>query len=216
MLSIDKDAVLAEGTHHQGADHAGAASRLASAAEQRGDVVSAAGELFVLLDALLDVPGTYKEDVQSVDPSAQEMLRLYVPGAFVQAASGDRQEGGREEALPDYNPFGDDWKTKLASIDTTLIVRAVAKTRQHVDQKPVNVLLTGGLDAIKTMVTTKDLQEGFKDKSGKPMSRLGDQKSRDAMLAYFWTRKSATCRGTRIDPAAASSIRSRSRNWCSA
>jgi carboxyl-terminal processing protease len=179
MLSIDKDAVLAE-PQIKGLISRSAAA--AHAAEQRGNVVNA-GELFVLLDALLDVPGTYKEDVRRL-MQRQEMLRLYAPELLYKQRQ-ERQKAAGEDPLPDYNPFGDDWRSKLAAIDSSLIVRAVGKTRQHVEQKPVNVLLVGGLDAIKTMVTTKDLQEAFKDKDGRPTTRLADDKARDAMLAFI-------------------------------
>ena len=48
----------------------------------------------------------------------------------------------------------------------------------------MNSLLAAGLDAVKTMVTTKDLQEAFKDNKGGPTSRLADVKARDSMLAF--------------------------------
>jgi hypothetical protein len=166
MLSIDKDAVLRE-PKIKGVIERSAAG--AHAAEQRGDVVSA-GELFVLLDALLDIPGTYKEDVRRL-MQRQEMLRLYVPELLYKQRQ-DRQKAAGDEALPEYNPFGDDWRVKLGSIDASLVTRAIAKTRQHVEQKPMSVLLGGGLEAIKTMVTTKDLQEAFKDKDGRATSRV--------------------------------------------
>lgn len=179
MLSIDKDAVLKEPKIKGVIERSAAA---AHAAEQKGDVVSA-GELFVLLDALLDVPGTYKEDVRRL-MQRQEMLRLYAPELLYKQRQ-DRQKAAGEEALPEYNPFGDDWRTKLSSIDASLVTRAIAKTRQHVEQKPMSVLLTGGLEAIKTMVTTKDLQQAFKDNTGKVTTRLGDAKARETMLAYL-------------------------------
>jgi carboxyl-terminal processing protease len=179
MLSIDKDAVLSEPSIK------GMVSRSATAAhaaEQRGNVVSA-GELFVLLDALLDVPGTYKEDVRRL-LQRQEMLRLYAPELLYKQRQ-ERQKAAGDDPLPEYNPFGDDWRSKLASIDASLIVRAIGKTRQHVEQRPVNTLLTGGLDAIKTMVTTKDLQEAFKSKDGAATTRLADEKARESMLAFI-------------------------------
>jgi carboxyl-terminal processing protease len=179
MISLDKDAVLAEPKIKGMITRSAAAARTA---EQRGDVVSA-GELFVLLDALLDVPGTYKEDVRRLI-QRQDMLRLYAPELLYKQRQ-ERQKAAGEEALPEYNPFGDDWRTKLASIDTSLIVRAIGKTRQHVEQKPVNTLLAGGLEAVKTMVTTKDLQEAFKDNNGKPTTRLANENERRLMLAFL-------------------------------
>lgn len=150
------------------------ADEAAKGAEGRGDVI-AAGELFVLLDALLDVQGTYKDDVRRI-VQRQEMLRMYVPEELYNQRIARAKAMGEEE-FPPYNAFGDNYIVKTNGIDETLILRAIAKTRLHVEQRPINVLLQGGLEAIRTMVTTHDLAAAF--------PKIGEEEARDGMLEFL-------------------------------
>jgi len=169
VLSADKDSLLVEPGVIRVIARADAA---AHAAEARGNVLTA-GELFVLLDVLLDVKGTYKPAYRRL-VQRQEMLRLYVPQRLWELRN-ERQKAAGEDPLPPYNAFGDDYRTKLASIDPILIIRAMGRARQHVEQQPVASLIAGGLEAVVTMVTTTDLQAAFPG--------LGEASARDAMLA---------------------------------
>jgi carboxyl-terminal processing protease len=184
MLSTDKEAVIADPTVQ------GLISRAANdarAAEAKGDLLTA-GELFILLDSLLDVPGTYKADVRRI-VQRQEMLRLYAPQRMWELGNARRLAAG-EESLPPYNPFGDDWQTKLSTVNQGLIERAVDYTRRHVDQKPTNTLLIGGLDALKTMATTSDLQTVFKG--------IGDNELRTQWIATL-DREAAALKDLPVD-----------------
>lgn len=145
------------------------ADKAAHDAEARGDSLTS-GELFVLLDALMDVSGKYKPDVRRIG-QRQEMLRLYVPERMWELRN-DRQKRVNEQALkddpkakvvnlPPYNAFGDDWHEKLALIDQTTVERAIAFARRHVEQRPASELLAGGLEALETMSSTKDLALAF-------------------------------------------------------
>jgi carboxyl-terminal processing protease len=171
-LSTDKDAVLNEPRIRSLIE---AADGAAHGAERRGDTLTA-GELFVLLDALLDIDGTYKPDVRRIG-ARQEMLRLYVPQKLweLRNARALKEEDGKP--LPPYNPFGDEWKDKLASIDQTLLERSIQFARRHVEQKPLADLLRGGIDHVRTMVTTTDLSQAFPG--------LANDASRAAMLAFL-------------------------------
>lgn len=171
LLSLDKEAVLQEGkigTLMKDAE------RAAHAAESRGDVV-AAGELFVLLDALLDVKGTYKPDVRRII-QRQEMLRMYVPQKLYEQRAARAKAMGTDDELPPYNPFGDDYTVKTKGIDEVMILRAAAKVRSHVEGTPMNTVIAGGLEAVRTMVTTSDLQAAF--------PKIGEEAPRQAMISF--------------------------------
>lgn len=172
MLSPDKEAVLADPRVKTLIDHCDAAAR---AAEGRGDTLTA-GELFVLLDALLDIKGTYRPDVKRIG-ARQEMLRLYVPQRMWELRNQRAQKEPEGKPLPPYNAFGDDWQTKLSTIDQTLIERAMQYARRHVSQKKLSDLMKGGLEQVRTMVTTTDLAG--------PFPGLADEASRTAMLTFL-------------------------------
>ncbi|HYE62081.1 MAG TPA: S41 family peptidase [Phycisphaerales bacterium] len=172
LIAEDKDALLREGQIKSLTDRARSA---AADAEKRGDVV-AAGELFVLLDALYDVPGTYRADVRRII-QRQEMLRLYVPEKLYNQRAARARAMGNDEELPPYNPFGDDYTVKTKGIDEVMILRAAARARQHIEQKPINSLVVGGLEAIRTMMTTPDLVAAFPN--------IGNDQARQDMLSFI-------------------------------
>lgn len=149
------------------------ADSAARAAESRGSII-AAGELFVLLDLLNDTAGTYKPDVRRVS-ARQEMLRLYAPQRLWELRN-ERSKAEGNKPLPPYNSFGDDWKAKLVDIDQTLVERALAYSRRHISQRPMNDLLLGGLENVRVMLTMADLREVFPG--------LGDAPAREQMIAF--------------------------------
>jgi carboxyl-terminal processing protease len=172
MLSPDKDAVLAEPAVQDLVRRCDSAAR---EAERRGETITA-GELFVLLDALLDVKGTYKPDVRRIG-SRQEMLRLYVPERLWELRAQRARKEDPDKPFPPYNSFGDDWKTKLTSVDQTLVERAIQFARRHVTQvRPID-LVRGGLENIRTMVTTADLAAAFPG--------IGNEAARGEVLAFL-------------------------------
>ncbi|MCX5688889.1 MAG: S41 family peptidase, partial [Planctomycetota bacterium] len=169
LLSIDKAAVKADPQIIDLVKH----SKLAAAeAESRGDVF-AAYELFSLLGTLNEESGEFKPDVRRLSHRL-DMLRLYVPETLWKLRN-ERQKASGDKELPPYNPFGDDYKTKLGTIDKAMLLRAVGRTTTHVERQPVNVVIAGGLESLRTMVTTKDLSGAF--------PKLAEPAARDAMVA---------------------------------
>lgn len=185
-LATDKAAVLADPRVQE---VVAASDAAAHKAEERGDQLTS-GELFVLLDLLMDVKGTYKPDVRRLG-QRQEMLRLYVPERLWELRN-ERAKAGGDKPLPPYNPFGDDWKVKLASIDDVMLERALQYTRRHVSQKPMSELLMGGLDNIRTMVTTQDL--------GAVFPKLKDEAARKKMLAFIDDKEAGLANVQEVDP----------------
>jgi carboxyl-terminal processing protease len=184
-LSTDKASVLADARVQEVIAACDAGAR---AAEERGDQLTA-GELFVLLDLLMDVKGTYKADVRRLG-QRQEMLRLYVPERLWELRN-ERAKASSDKPLPPYNPFGDDWKVKLASIDQTLLERCLGYTRQHVTQKPMSELMIGGLENLRTMITTQDL--------GTVFPGLKDAAARASMLAFLTEQEAALANAGEFD-----------------
>ncbi len=168
MLSIDKATVKKEAAI---VDLVARATKAAHEAEARGDVF-ASYELFSLLGTLLEETGEFKSDVKRLSQRL-DMLRLYVPETLWKLRN-ERQKASGEKELPPYNPFGDDFRTKLGTIDRTMVIRALARTPAHIERQRMNIVVAGGLDALKTMVTTKDLAAAF--------PKLGDDLSRAKML----------------------------------
>ena len=164
MLSPDKAAALADpriGPNATAnptgliakADHA------AHAAEERGDWLSCS-ELFYRLHNLLDEVGTYKEDSERQDHRLA-MLRLYVPERLWELRN-QRQLAAKQEPIPPYNPVGDDFREKLQPIDKAMVVRALTRAgREHVAQLGLKQLLIGGVESLKTMAQTPDLERSF-------------------------------------------------------
>lgn len=182
--AIEKEAVLADPRIK---DLVSRAVPAAHTAEKRGDAL-VAGELFVLLDLLNETAGTYRDDVRRI-AQRQEMLRLYAPkrlwelrnqrqNELIAAVRADREAKAAdpnakpdpkadaaaknmERPLPPYNAFGDDWTEKLKTVDQTLVERALAFTRRHVEQVPTNTVVLGGLEAVHTLATTEELKATF-------------------------------------------------------
>ena len=169
VLSTDKTAVK---TDPQIVDLVTRSKRAAAEAETRGDVF-AAYELFSLLGTLNEESGEFKPDVRRLSHRL-DMLRLYVPETLWKLRN-ERQKASGDKELPPYNPFGDDYKTKLGTIDKAMLLRAVGRTTTHVERQPVNVVIAGGLESLRTMVTTKDLSGAF--------PKLAEPAARDAMVA---------------------------------
>ena len=168
MLSVDKAKIKKEAAI---VDLVARATKAAHEAEARGDVF-ASYELFSLLGTFLEETGEFKPDVKRLSQRI-DMLRLYVPETLWKLRN-ERQKASGEKELPPYNPFGDDYRTKLGTIDRTMVIRALARTPAHIERQRMNVVVAGGLDALKTMVTTKDLAAAF--------PKLADDMARAKML----------------------------------
>lgn len=133
----------------------------AKAAEARGDWLIAS-ELFFRLDTLLDVQGTYRPDVTRTNQRLG-MLRLYAPKRLWDLRN-QRQLAEKTDAkeLPPYNPYGDDFNQKIAPIDQDMVTRSLLRAAQeHVENTPMQKMILGGLDAVRTFISTKDLSLAF-------------------------------------------------------
>lgn len=155
-LSIDKAGVLNDARIARLRARAAEAAR---DAELRGDWFTSS-ELFARLDALYEDSGDFKEDLRR-QGTRLGMIRLYVPEQFW-ALRNDRRLADNEKPLPPYNPVGDVWSEKLAGITTYMVVKAVERGgADHVERTPLEKALRGGLEAVRTMVTTEDLASAF-------------------------------------------------------
>ena len=179
------------------------AERVARESERQGDWMIAS-ELFYRLDTIHDPADTYKEDVQRLG-TRLSMIRLYAPERLWELRNNRRLAEGLDP-LPPYNPFGDDYRTKLQSVDSTMIRTAIQRSAaQHVGRTTttnpegvtLNALIMGGLDAVRTMATTTDLAATFPG--------LGDAGKRESFLARIDERRAQVAAWNR--PASAFDLR---------
>ncbi len=152
----------------------------AKKAEADGDWLMAS-ELFFRLDTLHDKSRVFKPDVDRLTRRLG-MIRLYAPERLWELRNERRILDG-DEPLPAYNPYGDLYTDKLAGIESVAVRTAIQRAAaQHVGRrsgsKPDGValdqLIQGGLDAIRTMATTTDLEAAFKG--------LGNSKKRQQFI----------------------------------
>jgi hypothetical protein len=128
-------------------------------AEQKNDWFLA-NELFVRLHLLLEQEGTYKPDVRRLGERLA-MIRLYVPERFWKLRNDERIAEGKA-ALPPYNGLGEDYRERLAGIEQATVLRAVlAAGGQQIDRVPLRDVMLAGIESVRTMVTTVDLQDTF-------------------------------------------------------
>jgi carboxyl-terminal processing protease len=190
MLSTDKNALLEEQQVTQLIADADAAARKA---EDRGDWMMAS-ELYYRLDLLLEEKGTYRDDVKR-ESQRLSMIRLYAPKRLWELkntrrnaelewrAKQPKKEGDKEakddnKPLPPYNPMGDDFRDKLKGIDELMISRSLNRGfERHVERTTMDKILRGGVEAIRTLVTTDDLKAIFPG--------LADAEAKTAFLAFL-------------------------------
>lgn len=169
VLSTDKASVLQDERVKGLVQKADAAARTA---EQNGEWLIAS-EMFSLLNALLEESGQYKPDLER-QTRRLTMIRMYTPERLWELRN-ERLKVEGEKPLPPYNPTGDSFHEKLKGIEQDMVVRAVARATDHVEQVPARRLLTGGVIAIETMIATGDLHRAFPG--------LDNENARNAMLA---------------------------------
>lgn len=175
MLSSDHKGVLEDARIKKLVSAADAAARKAEAA---GDWLGAS-DLFFRLHTLLDEAGTYKKDVERLSDRLG-MLRLYVPKRFHDLRVAQAQANGEKDPIPPFNALGEDFEKKLDAIDETMVLRAVyTASDKHVEhgEGTLAQMAIGGLNAIRTMVTTPDLQQVFPG--------LSETESRERMVKFL-------------------------------
>lgn len=151
------------------------AEKSAKAAEGRGDWMMAS-ELFVRLHALTEETSKYRKDAERVTQRLG-MLRLYTPEQLWRLRDARQKMEKDAKPLPPYNPTGDDFNEKLRGVDETLMLRVMQYLPKHVEHVPLNTAIAGGLEAVKTMVTTTDLHQAFKG--------LDDKAKAGTMVAFL-------------------------------
>ncbi len=170
-LSQDKAAFKAEARIADVIKRAEAAARTAEAA---GDWFTA-NELYFRLNALMEEEGTYRDDLRRLGLRLT-MLRLYVPEQFWKLRNDERVDAGKSP-LPPYNGLGEDWRDKIKGINRTMVMRAMlAAAQRHIDARTITLtdLTVGGLESLKTLITTGDLKKAFPS--------LEEGAARDAMV----------------------------------
>jgi carboxyl-terminal processing protease len=179
----------------------GMAEAAAKAAEERSDWLTA-NDLYYRLDVLMDEHGTYKDDVRR-ETARLSMIRMYAPErlwelrnerrtaeiewrkanpkAEADDEEGEKADGSKKSSelqpLPPYNAMGDDFREKLSGIDEAMVLSGIARAyAKHVERVDMEKILRTGLDAVKTLATTEDLQKVFPG--------IADEQARKELLAF--------------------------------
>jgi len=148
------------------------AEREAFAAEAEGDWLHAY-ELFYRLNSLYDVENRYEEDLKR-QAARLSMVQLYTPERWWEMRNEELTAEG-EDPLPPYNAMGQSFEEKLEGIDLSMMRRAVLRGYGgNVDGIGLGEMVLGGLEAIRTMLTTSDLKAAFPG--------FADQEAKNRML----------------------------------
>lgn len=168
-LSDDKAAVLTDPRITALVDRAETEAR---DAELAGDWLDAHG-LFFRLALLFDEDKRYEEDVIRMSKRLA-LLRKYAPERLHFLRNEQRIAEGEDE-LPPFNPLGEDWRERVAGVDEFMIRKSLNwADARHVERIPMARLIEGGLESVRTLVTTTDLAETF--------TGLADARAREEML----------------------------------
>lgn len=187
LLSENKSAFLGEARTQRVIELAAAAAR---EAESRGDWLMA-NELYVRLNALLEHERTFRSDAERLSRRL-DILRLFVPERLWELRN-ERQLAEGREALPAYNPFGDDYTIKLQGVREDSVVNAMKRSAaEHVEHVSAVELAVGGLEGVATLASTKDI--------GRVFPGVNDNRALTRFLEYVaGARQTLAARGTRVD-----------------
>ncbi len=185
MLEIDKGAFLHE---PRMVGLIESAARSAREAEDSGNWLVAA-TLFSRLNTLLQEDRTFRQDAER-QGNRLAMLALYVPKKLWQMRN-DQLIAEGEDELPPFNAIGVGYDKKLQGISAEQVKKAIAySVARHVnpEQATLSHMLTGGLDAVRVLVTTTDLVEAFPS--------LEDEQATGAFLGFLtdqiqWVKQNA-------------------------
>jgi carboxyl-terminal processing protease len=129
-------------------------------AEKDGDWLMA-NELFGRLNLLLEDLGTYKPDAERL-VDRLGMIRLYTPQRFWDLRDARQKMDKDAKPLPPFNATGEEFKQKLKGITSGAVLTALSKAADgHVERVPMRTMLAGGLDHVRTLLTTHDLEKAF-------------------------------------------------------
>lgn len=137
-----------------------AADRAAHEAEAKGEWIFA-NELFARLNLLMEDQGTYRKDAErQVDRLG--MVRLYTPALFWELRDARQKLEEKGKPLPAFNPQGEEFAAKLKGITQVALIKALGMAGDgHVERVGMRKLLIGGLEQVRTMITTHDLDKAF-------------------------------------------------------
>ncbi len=139
----------------------------AERAEREGEWLEAY-TLFNRLNLLHEPDERYKGDDRRLWTRIT-LLRQYVPERLHEMRSTMRVAEG-EDPLPPYNDNGENWREKWAGVNDRMVIAALMRAaRDHVERVPVLTILQGGLNRVRTFVTTTDLSDA--------MPSLGDEQA---------------------------------------
>jgi len=131
----------------------------ARSAEASADWIMA-NELFVRLNLLMEEDGRFKNDARRILDRLSQ-IRLYAPQRLWEMRNQRRLLDG-QKPLPPYNSLGDDFQAKLKGVDAQTVKAALVRAADgHVERRPLRELLIGGLESVRTLVTTPDLKVAF-------------------------------------------------------
>ncbi|MCW5765532.1 MAG: S41 family peptidase [Phycisphaeraceae bacterium] len=137
------------------ADAAAAARRC----EAANDVLMAS-ELFQRLNTLLDEEATYKDDARRL-LNRLGMIRLYNPQRLWELRN-ERRKMDKLPPLPAFNAVGEDAGGKLKGVTSAAVLGALSRAADlHVEHVPLRAMLIGGLENIRTLISTPDLKSAF-------------------------------------------------------
>jgi carboxyl-terminal processing protease len=167
-LALDKAGVLNDPMIVRIVEDARRAAAEAEAAGEWLDAHFLVNRLNVLFEE-----GRFRDDLDRLNQRLV-MLNLYVPERLHEMRSAQRVADG-EDALPPFNDIGGSWEDKLDGINERMVIQAVMlATGGHVYEATTKDMLLGGIDALRTMVTTTDLRGAF--------PQLNNAASRDSFL----------------------------------
>ena len=153
-----------------------AADKAARESESKGEWLFA-NELFARLNLLLEEQGTYRKDADRL-VDRLSMIRLYTPKLFWEMRDARQKLEEKGKPLPAFNPQGEDSAAKLKGITQTALIKAINMAgSEHVERVGMRKLLIGGLDHVRTMITTSDLAQTFPG--------IADKAATAEMLAYI-------------------------------
>lgn len=222
MISTDKQAILKE---PQIAELISRAESAAEDARRRGDWL-AASELFYRLHLLVEERNRAYREGWRRELQRLSMIRLYAPERLWELRNERRnaelerldriraqnpkidedaaktpEEQAERRPLPPYNAMGDDYRDKLRGIEEGMVLNAIGRAfDRHVERRSMHEILKGALGAVRTLVTTPDLEAIFPgladqeavaqfvsllDAEETRLNRLGAQASRADLLAVL-------------------------------
>lgn len=132
-----------------------------------------ANELYVRLALLYEYEERYKDERDTLEQRLT-MIRTYAPEKFWHLRN-ERRVAAGEEAFPEYNPIGDNWRDKISSVKMQTVLQAVTRTYSHVDGVAMRDVLIKGFDAVVALATTPELYEEF--------ASLADESRRNAFVS---------------------------------